>query len=143
MSDSADAADRLSARRVRVLTTVMIVFAVQSARPPVDMPHRAVDFVGHFAWLVLAAVLLLVLRTGGMWLRNPAVRRLADDEVTRANRAEAMEWGFAAAMGVAILGAIIASFTAMPTIFALRMVLLAGLFMATIRFVQLERAALA
>lgn len=143
MSDSAEAADRLSVRRVRVLTAVMIIFAAQSARPPVDMPQRTVEYVGHYAWLVLALVMLLILRTGGMWLRDPVARRLANDEVTRANRADAMEWGFSAAMATAIVGAVVASLTAMPAIFALRMVILAGLFMATFRFVRLERDALA
>lgn len=143
MSDSAEAADRLSRRRVRAMSVLMIFFALQSARWPADLPFRNVDYVGHIAWLVMAVVLMLVLRTGGMWLRNPGLRALADDEVTRANRAEAMEWGFSAAISVAILGAAVASLTAMPALFALRMVILVGLFMAVMRFIHLERVALA
>ena len=92
MSDSAEAADRLSARRVRVMTAVMIIFAAQSARPPVDMPQRTVEY---------------------------------------------------AAMATAIVGAVVASLTAMPSVFAFRMVILAGMFVATMRFVRLERDALA
>lgn len=142
MSDSVEKADRLSRRRVRVLNVVMIFFALQSARSPVDLPFRNVDHFAHFAWLAMALVLMLVLSTGGMWLRDPAVRALANDDVTRANRADAMEWGFTAAISVAIAGAVIASFTAMPALFALRMVILVGLFVAVMRFVGLERAAL-
>ncbi|MES2300768.1 MAG: hypothetical protein V4521_01600 [Pseudomonadota bacterium] len=141
-TDSAEAADRLSQRRVRVLQAVMIVFAVQAGRPQVDMPVRTVEFVGHFAWLALALVLFLILRTGGFWLRDPAVRALANDEVTRANRAGAMEWGFTAAMVTAIIGCAVASLTPMPSVFALKLVILIGLFVATFRFIGLERAAL-
>jgi hypothetical protein len=143
MFDSAEAADRLSRRRVRVLNVLLIFFALQSARLPVDIPHRAVEYVGLFGWLAMALVMMLVLSTGGMWLRDPEVRRLADDEVTRANRREAMEWGFTAAIGLAIAGTIIASLTAMPAVFALRTVVFLGLFIAIVRFVRLERAALA
>ena len=142
MSDFVEKADRLSRRRVRVLNVLMIFFALQSARSPVDLPFRTVDSVGHLGWLVMALVLMLVLSTGGMWLRDPAVRALANDDVTRANRADAMEWGFTGAISVAIAGAVIASFTAMPALFALRMVILVGLFVAVMRFVRLERAAL-
>ncbi|MBB3860141.1 hypothetical protein GGQ88_001402 [Novosphingobium hassiacum] len=143
MTDSAEAADRLSLRRVRALQVVMILFAAQAGRPQVDMPDRAVEYVGHFAWLVMALVLFMVLRTGGFWLRNPELRALANDEVTRAHRAEAMEWGFTAAILVAIGGCVVASLTAMPSVFAFKLVILIGLFVAVFRFVKLERAALA
>lgn len=143
MSDSAEAADRLSLRRVRAMTAVMILFAVQSAQAVADRPQRTVEFVALFGWLAMAMMLMLVLRTGGMWLRDPAVRALANDDVTRANRAEAAEWGFSAAILVAAVGVVTASLTAMPALFALRMVILVGLFTATMRFVRLERAALA
>ncbi len=142
MTDSAEAADRLSRRRVRVLQVVMILFAAQAGRPQIDMPDRAVEYVGHFAWLVMAFVLFMVLRTGGFWLRDPALRRLANDEVTQAHRAEAMEWGFTAAMATAIGGCVVASLTAMPSVFAFKLVILIGLFVAVFRFVKLERAAL-
>lgn len=142
MSDSANVADRLSRRRVRVLRGAMIIFAAQSALLPVDMPKRVVEFVGLVAWLAMAQMLMLVLTTGGLWLRDPQVRQLVDDEVTRANRARAMEWGFSAAVPVAIVGAIIASLTRMPAVFGFRMVVLISLFAAIDRFVRLERAAL-
>lgn len=138
----ADDADRLSRRRVRILTAVMILFAVQQANVSVSPPTRTVEMVGLFAWLFMATALLMVLRTGGMLLRDPAVRALANDEVTRANRAEAIEWGFFGAMAMAILLSIVAALTETPVLIALRLVILLGLFTATFRFVTLEKRAL-
>lgn len=142
MTDSAEAADRLGRKRVSILTAVMVVFAVNQAYLTVTPPRRTVEFVGLAAWLVMATALLAVLRTGGMLLRSPEVRRLANDEVTRANRAEAMEAGFLAAILSAIVLSIVAAITATPVLIALRIVILLGLYVATIRFVQLEKRAL-
>jgi hypothetical protein len=137
-----DAADRLSRRRVRILTAVMILFAVQQANVSVNPPTRTVEMVGLLAWLFMATALLMVLRTGGMLLRDPAVRALANDDVTRANRAEGIEWGFFGAMGGAILLSVVAALTETPVLVALRLVIMLGLFTATFRFVTLEKRAL-
>ena len=142
MSDRADAADRLSRQRVRILTALMVVFAVQQANVSVSPPTRLVEMVGLCAWLFMATCLLIVLRTGGMLLRSPELRRLANDEVTQANRAEAFEWGFTGAVAVAIVMSLVAAVTATPVLVALRLVILVGLYAATFRFVQLERQAL-
>jgi len=142
MSGVVEAADRLSRSRVRILTVLMIFFAVQQANQPVTPPTRAVEWVGLGAWLVMALVLLLVLQTGGMWLRPRAARELSNDETTRAHRGEAMEWGFTGAIATAIAGSVIAALTEMPALVALRLVLLVGLFVATFRFVALEKRAL-
>ena len=107
-NDKAEAADRLSRSRVRILSAVMIVFAIQQANVSVQPPTRTVELVGLLAWLFMASCLLLILRTGGMLLRNRELRALANDEVTRANRAEAIEWGFFGAMGVAIILSVVA-----------------------------------
>ena len=120
----------------------MIVFAVQQANVSVVPPTRTVEMVGLLAWLFMAAMLLLILRTGGMLLRDPALRALANDEVTQANRAAAIEAGFIAAMATAIILSGVAAFTATPVLIALRLVILLGLFTATFRFVTLEKRAL-
>lgn len=142
MVDSAEAADRLSRKRVRVLTAVMVMFAASQANLSVVPPQRTVEMVGLIAWLLIATALLIVLQTGGMLLRSPELRRLANDEVTRANRAEAMESGFIAAIATAVGMSIVAAITATPVMIALRLVILIGLFVATFRFVQLEKRAL-
>jgi len=137
-----DAADRLSRSRVRILTAVMVIFAVQQATVSVVPPTRTVEMVGLLAWLFMAAMLLMILRTGGMLLRDPALRALANDEVTQANRAEAIDWGFSAAISTAIALSVVAAFTATPVLIALRIVILLGLFTAISRFVTLEKQAL-
>lgn len=142
MTAQADAADRLSRRRVRILTALMVVFGVQQANVSLNPPTRLVEIVGLCGWLMMAAALLFVLRTGGMLLRSQELRRLTNDEVTQANRAEAYEWGFTAAICGAILLSLVAAFTATPVLIALRLVILLGLFTAIFRFVQLERRAL-
>lgn len=139
---TADAADRLSHKRVRILTAVMVIFATQQATISVVPPTRAVEMVSLLAWLFLASALLVILRTGGMLLRQPELRRLANDEVTQANRAEAIEAGFFGAMATAIALSVVAAVTATPVLIALRLVILIGLFVATFRFVQLEKRAL-
>lgn len=137
-----DAADRLSRSRVRILTAVMVIFAVQQATVSVVPPTRTVEMVGLLAWPFMAAMLLMILRTGGMLLRDPALRALANDEVTQANRAEAIDWGFSAAISTAIALSVVAAFTATPVLIALRIVILLGLFTAISRFVTLEKQAL-
>lgn len=137
-----DAADRLSRSRVRILTAVMVIFAVQQATVSVVPPTGTVEMVGLLAWLFMAAMLLMILRTGGMLLRDPALRALANDEVTQANRAEAIDWGFSAAISTAIALSVVAAFTATPVLIALRIVILLGLFTAISRFVTLEKQAL-
>lgn len=143
MSDRANAADRLSRERVRILTALMVAFAAQQATVSVNPPTRLVEMVGLGASLLMAACLLVMLRTGGMMLRAPELRRLANDEVTQANRGEAFEWGFTGAMAMAIMLSVVAALTATPVLVALRLVVLVGLYAATFRFVQLENQALA
>jgi len=138
----AEAADRLSRRRVRILSAVMVLFAVQQATISVNPPTRTVEIVSLAAWLVMAFALMMNLRTGGLFLRRPELRALANDEVTRANRAEATEWGFFAAISTAIALSVVAALTATPVMMALRLVILLGLFIATYRFVELEKQAL-
>lgn len=139
---TAEAADRLSRRRVRMLTVMVIYLCVQQAVVAVH-PTRTVELVALFGWLFLAGAILFVLHTGGALLRSPALRRLADDEVTRANRASAYAWGFTAAMSGAIVMSVVAALTETPVLVALRIVILLGIFTAIVRFVTLERRALA
>lgn len=75
----------------------------------------------------------------GLMLCDPAVRRLANDDVTRANRTDALERGFFAAASTAIIMSVIAALTATPVLVALRLVFLLGLFTAIFRFVSLEK----
>ena len=59
---------------------------------------RTVDHVKVSAWLVMSAVILLALVTGGGWIYPKRVRDLANDEATQVNRLKALRTGFIAAM---------------------------------------------
>jgi heme/copper-type cytochrome/quinol oxidase subunit 2 len=141
---NAERAERLSTRRARMLPAIaFLLIAQQSAylagqRDPVE---RWVDWVSLSAWVVLSIVILLILVTGGFWLKPSAVRRLVDDEVTRAARAESTRLGFI----VAILGAIalhvLAAFEPIDARMALQIVITFGLVAALLRFAFLERRA--
>ena len=146
MSDraAAERADYLSRRRARMLPMLAILYLTQqvsffSALDPGS--HESARTVKIGAWLVLSLVLLAALTTKGFWLQPREVRELIDDENTRANRLDAIRYGYLAAM-LAAMGIYfwvqIEPLTAMETI---HLILSAGLGAALIRFGFLERRA--
>ena len=146
MSDrtAAERADYLSRRRARVLPMLAILYFTQqvsffSALDPDG--HESARTVKIGAWLILSAVLLAALTTKGFWLQPREVRELIDDENTRANRLDAIRYGYIAAMLAAMaiyFWVQIEPLTAMETI---HLILSAGLGAALIRFGFLERRA--
>jgi hypothetical protein len=98
-------AEYLSKRRARMLPMLAIIFLSQQAAiysaVNSPAPHSAYA-VKISAWLVLSNVILAALATKGFGLEPKEVRDLIDDENTRANRNEAMRWGFLFSMGGAI-----------------------------------------
>ena len=92
---------------------------------------------------MLSIVLLLVLATGGAWLQPKSVRALMDDEVTRANRAEAFRLGFLATMIAAILLYVVTLFEPVAGRDAIHILIVdRPSSRALIRFGMLERRAL-
>jgi hypothetical protein len=91
------------------------------------------------------AVILAGLLTGGFWRRSREVRELMNDEVTRANRDNALVWGFTAAIVAGIVLYAIESFTpdAASAREVIHVIVSAGLVVALLRFGFLERRALA
>ena len=141
----AEKAEFLSRRRARTLPALAIIFLSQQATFFTTVnspaPHSAYA-VKISAWLVLSVVLLAALATKGFWLQPKEVRDLIDDENTRANRAEAMRWGFLFAMGAAIGVYLLTMFDPSVTARdAVHMVMTFGLAAALIRWGILERRA--
>lgn len=142
MADPNDinAADQLGRRRARMLPMLALFFLIQQASYFANPPgERGVDHVRIFAWVLMTAVILMMLQTGGSWMRPAAVRAVLDDEPTRANKASAFHWGFMAAVlsGMtmySILG--VAPLTARE---AIHLVVSAGVVVALLRFGFLER----
>ena len=141
----AEKAEFLSRRRARTLPALAIIFLSQQATFFTTVnsagPHSAYA-VKISAWLVLSVVLLAAIATKGFWLQPKEVRDLIDDENTRANRAEAMRWGFLFAMGTAIGVYLLTMFDPSVTARdAVHIVMTFGLAAALIRWGILERRA--
>jgi hypothetical protein len=141
---AAERADYLSQRRARMLPILAFIYLSQqvtffSALDPAG--HESARTVKIGAWLVLSAVLLAALTTKGFWFQPREVRDLIDDENTRANRLDAVRFGFVAAMLMAMVAYFwmqIDPLTGMETV---HLILSAGLGAALIRFGFLERRA--
>jgi hypothetical protein len=101
----AQKAEYLSKRRARMLPALAVIFLSQQVTFFSQLSgsqHVSAEKAKISAWLVLSVLMLFGLATKGFWLEPKAVRDLVDDENTRANRNEAMRWGFLFAMGAAI-----------------------------------------
>ena len=138
-------ADYLSKRRARMLPVLAIIFLSQQATffstVNSPAPHSAYA-VKISAWLVLSIVLLAALSTKGFWLQPREVRNLIDDENTRANRNEAMRWGFQFSMAAAIAVYALTLFeVAITARDAVHIVMTIGLAAALIRWGVLEKRA--
>jgi hypothetical protein len=145
-SDDIAEADRLGRRRARLMPLLALMFIAQQASfvvmPAPDDPVRSVDQVKVGAWLLLSAVLVGLLWTGGMWLHGRAVRALMNDEAARANRADALSLGFLFAMAAALLLYGLAGIEGVGPIGlreAVHIIVTAGIVPALIRFGILER----
>ena len=139
-----ETADRLSRRRARALPMLAVVFIAQQASyiaAWVENGTRTVDHVKIAAWLVLSIVMILALTTGGFWFRSRSVRRLLDDDVTRANRSDALRLGFLAAMAGGIVTYILTMFEPISGREAIHIMMTLGIAAALVRFAFLERRA--
>jgi hypothetical protein len=137
-------AERLGRQRARMMPFLAVIFITQQASfftARIEEGTRAVDHVRVGAWLVLSTVLLLGIATGGGWIQSREVRRLLNDEVTRANRAVAMQLGFVAAMVTAIAVYLIVQFEPVSAAETIHLVVTIGIAAALLRFGQLERRA--
>lgn len=102
MSTDTEKADTISRRRAQYMPFLAVLLLAQQSLF-ISWDGRAVTLVQTVAWIVLALIVLFAIVTGGNWFASARVRALANDEVTRANRAKAIERGFVAAMLTAIL----------------------------------------
>jgi uncharacterized membrane protein len=103
--------------------------------------HRAVDQLKISAWLVLSAVLLAAIFTNGFWFQRRELRLIINDEVTRANRSDAMRFGFVFGMLTCIVIYFITMFEPVNGRDAVHVVMSNGLGAALIRWGWLEYCA--
>ncbi len=142
-SDNAELADRLARRRARMMPVLalFLIFQQLSYFSQGD-GTRLVDHVRIGGWVAMSLVILLVLTTGGFWLRKPEVRILLEDEGTRANRASALRIGYICAMLTAIACYVGQSLWTFSMGEVIHLIVTAGLISAALRFSVLERRAL-
>lgn len=147
---TAEQADHLSRRRARLVSILALLFIanqglflgrIVGSGQWGDM--RAVDAVQVSAWLVWAIMLMILLATGGGFLRGAKVRALLNDETTCGHRAEALAAGFWALAITAVLLYLVTLYKPIDGRLALHIVLTFGVGTALLRFGKLERAALA
>ena len=143
-SNDIETADRLSRRRAGMLPMLAIIFLTQQAAYFTDdhPTGRVVDHVKVGAWLLLSVVLLATLATGGFWFKPKKVRALMDDDVTRANRAEAFQIGFLVTMIGGIALYLFDQFSPVSGREAIHLLVTIGIATALIAFAALERRAL-
>jgi uncharacterized membrane protein len=140
----ADKAEYLSKRRARMLPALAVIFLSQQATffsQTSSLGHISAERAKISAWLVLSIVLLAALASKGFWLERKEVRDLVDDENTRANRNDAMRWGFLFSMGAAIAVYILTMFDTVTGREAVHLVMSFGIATALIRWGILERRA--
>lgn len=141
----AEKAEYLSKRRARMLPALAVIFLSQQAAFLSTLGSReqtSAYAAKVSAWLVLSIVILAALATKGFWLEPKAVRDLIDDENTRANRNDAMRWGFLFSMAAAIAVYALTLFNVqMSARDAVHIVLTIGIPAALIRWGVLERRA--
>jgi hypothetical protein len=136
----ADQADLLGRRRARLLPMMAVLFLSQQVTFfSRSDGNPSVDHIRVGAWVLMTAVLLIVLNTGGAWFRPERVRAMVNDELARANRMSGMHWGFVAAMVAAIGIYIVQGVARFTTLEALHIVVSAGIVAALMRFGLLER----
>lgn len=139
----ADRAEYLSKRRARTLPALAVIFLSQQVTffSQMSGEHVSAERAKISAWLVLSVLLLFGLATKGFWLEPREVRDLVDDENTRANRNEAMRWGFLFAMGSAIAVYVVTMFEAVTGREAVHIVMSFGIAAALMRWGVLEKRA--
>ena len=142
----AETADRLVRRRARMMPALAMLFIAQQASyfsgTRMDEGNRLVNHIAISGWIAMSTVLLFGLATGGGWLRGAHVRALANDESTRANRADALGLGFVATMIGAIALYLLSLFEPLGVREAIHVLITIGLAAALLRFGMLERRAL-
>lgn len=137
----AEKADFLSRRRARMLPFLALIFLSQQATYLSTVNSGSAQNVKISAWLVLSIVLVAALSTKGFWLQPKQVRDLIDDENSRANRNDAMRWGFLFSMAAAIGIYILSMFDNVKARESVHIIMSAGIAAALIRWAFLERRA--
>jgi len=145
MADSDDIilADHLTQRRARVSTVMAVLFMGSMATSfGIETAPNRPQTLHLAAWIVWAAVLVMLLAVGGGLGRSRSVRGLLNDETTRVNRREAMAAGFWAAIFSGFGLYALNLFVPLTAAESIRLALTATVATALLWFGKLERESL-
>ncbi|MFZ4689988.1 MAG: hypothetical protein ACOYLS_12170 [Polymorphobacter sp.] len=145
MADSDDIilADHLTRRRARVSTVMAVLFMGSMATSfGIETAPNRPQTLHLAAWIVWAAVLVMLLAVGGGLGRSRSVRGLLNDETTRVNRREAMAAGFWAAIFSGFGLYALNLFVPLTAAESIRLALTATVATALLWFGKLERESL-
>ena len=146
MESPIDQADRLGRRRLRMFFVVGVILITQQASfdrilDRADGPASPAGIVLLAAWVVLVIAALAALMTGGMYFQSREVRRLMDDELSKANRSRALAAGFVITILIAVVVFVVSLFEDVSAPEAIHATVTVGLAGALLRFAALERKA--
>lgn len=144
--DSTNAmAERASNRRMQALPVITALYCAQQAAYFLGTGAGTGDAPIHnvlsVSWLALSVTMLLFLTTGGVWFHPRDVRRLANDELTRAHRDAALCVGFIASMVACVIVYLVCIDRPVQGRDAVHVIMSFGIAVALVRFAFLERRA--
>lgn len=139
MTSEIERADTVDRRRAQVAPFLGVLVLSANQWLFFGASSDALSMTRMILWLVLMLVVLGIVLTGGDWLLPKAVRRLTDDEATRASAGKALKGGFAAAMITALIVFVVAPFEPISAQRAAHLIISLGLGLALVVFGFEER----
>ena len=143
MTDDYKSADRFSASRTQAAPFIglLILACQQGVVFGWSWGTSTGAIVQTIAWLVFAAIMLMLLLSGGGWFLSRNVRALANDEPSMAIRDRAIRIGFIVAIITCFLVVAVAPFEPLPAQRAAHIVASTSLGTAFVALGMGERAA--
>ena len=136
MVSDIEQAERNSRGRASVMALLAIVVAFNSTFGVQNTMND--DAWRGVAWIATVALGLAIVATSGGLMLNPRLRALMNDELSRANRARAIGFGFFATIVVALACYVASWWMPMPARAGLRLVSGLGLAATLARYAMLE-----
>jgi hypothetical protein len=134
-------AERLGRSRSRVFFMMALVFLLQQSVYFSAPSARDKSQFRIGAWLILVALMLLLIGTGGFLLKGWKVLDLLNDEASRHNRLKSQAFGFWGAMAAAITIYLTAIYQPVDLKLAHHVIVTGGIGVALLSFAALERRA--
>lgn len=110
METDTERADRITRGHAKISPFLGLLILVIHQGVFFSWNWNAVGWWQIAVWLAFIGLILTILMTGGALFVPRKIRALANDEVTRANRAVAIQTGFFVAMFIAVLLVVVSPF---------------------------------